>query len=57
MIIPPCDSAVSLFDAGSKALGYKRRIRQIANQGNEVHSPILELFIFDFDDSRGTDGP
>src|SRR5713101_3142944 len=28
MVIPPCDSTVNQFDAGSKAVGYKKRIQQ-----------------------------
>jgi hypothetical protein len=39
MIIPPYSTTVNHFDAGSKAVGYKKWIQQIAYWGNEtVHT-------------------
>jgi hypothetical protein len=36
MIIPPCGITVHQFDAGSKAVGYKKLVQQIAYWGNET---------------------
>jgi hypothetical protein len=36
MIVPLHGTTVNQFDAGSKAVGYKKSVRQIAYWGNEA---------------------